>query len=548
MRRRWTLQLLRDGALALVAPHGVKRIAGVSVEVQAFLREVAPDTELECEGVGGNIVDVFVDRIVGPLHLLKPHLDRLPDDWVRSDGALAFVRAARSIDTGADATEDLRAALRLRASGMEMLFAKLGAPSREPLLREYSFWAMNQPGTPEVLRFVPVDSWNERQLAHAIEILIATGAFADVAPRDMLAAAERSRDPRIGKLAKQLDKILRKQTAKPAKSDTAAVKTARVDAAQTISEHALSEEDTRILRSLVNHRARAWRRSHEEEAAIAVGKGVETFTPPPWRAGFWEGADEKGYRLRWSKKQLFLAVPGQPYVAMTLLAVPKSISLVPPWLAIELAQGRFLAMAVDDIARNRELVVDGKAFLQQTKKVARAETPPRLVALFDTLVAHGLLVAMAPLARDALLRRLFADVTKVTKRSLAELLVDRCPRVVAHDTHWFEESDRVIEAFDTALAGEVVRFTCEEVAGNVVKLVIRSPDGERRTQVEPFVWEVAELLDGELAKHGAKRRIFALESFQEDISVFIVLTPEERESLVDAGVTGLEKNAVRKWP
>lgn len=181
-------------------------------------------------------------------------------------------------------------------------------------------------------------------------------------------------------------------------------------------------------------------------------------------------------------------------------------------------------------------------FLQPTKKVAR-ETP-KLVLLFETLVAHGLLAAMDPLARDTLLRQLFEDTTKVTKSSFAQLLVDRCPRVVSHDMHWFGEG--VIEAFDRALDGGPVRFTCEPVLGGVATILIRSPDGERRVQVEPLVWEVPELLDRELAKHQAQRRIYALERFQEDLFAFIVLTPDERQSLVDAGVTGIGKNAVPK--
>jgi hypothetical protein len=507
VRRRWPLQVLGEGGLALVAPHGVQRIAGVSAEVEAFLREIAPDTELECEGVGGNILNVVVDRIVGPFHVLEPLLDRLPDDWVRSDGKLAAVRAKRSIDKGIDATEDLRAAMALRAKGIEVLMAKLDAPSRAPLLRDYSFWTFHQPGTPEVLRFVPVDQWSERHLASALEILIATGVFADVPPRDMLAAAERARDPKIGKLAKKLGTILGKQSAKRAKSDTTTVKVLRIDAARVVGDHALTDDDARTLGSLAHRRAPVWGRSHEEDdAAIAVGKAVETFKPPPWRMGYWGGADEKGYRFRWSKKQLFLAVPGQPYVAMTFASVPKSVALVPPWLAIELAQGRFLAAAIDDLAQARELVVDGRTFLQQTKKLARPGAPPKLVMLFDTLVAHGLMAAMDPLARDALLLRLFEDATKVKKSSFAELVVGRSPRVVSHDTHWFEENDGIIEAFDAALEGEPVRFTCESVVRDVAKIAIRSPDGERSAQLEPLVWEVAELLDRELAAPSAGRR------------------------------------------
>ncbi len=689
----WSLTVQEGPSLALVAPHGVQPIAGVTEEVKAVLQRLAVGTEVACEGSGRNIRDVIVARIVGPLHVLEPLALELPDAWVRENGKLALERARRRLYDGLDPVEDLRAAMARGVAGVEGIVARLAEPARAALAGDYARWASTRPLSAEVLGPVPVGLWTEAHLTLALEQLVTTGAFGAFSLEVLLAEllARGSKEPAVTRLVKKCQKLQKER----AKGDTSDVNWVRIETNQqgarivggsnehvylaassvgpgarsvlyafdragkevghwgelsvthVIGRYALcvqqggrshiSRLPERIgagtierlveypngirafdaelvwgvlaqtygpfeMRSEVRvlggdqvvsffpddvadvywdaeaihvvrrvgpeyfcdtiHRSTGEKSTSgplgqndrvtnlgmyaEREATIETALGSEHFSPPPWRRGYWASADEQGYRLRWLKKQLFLSRPGQDFVALSLAQVPVSITLAPPWLGVELSRGHFLAMLLDDLVRAPLLRVGGKVILERAKRVAMPAAPAKLVALFDTLVSHNLLPAMEPSERDRLLLSVFDSSTRPAKSALALLLDGRSPRTISHDSHWFEASDRIVARFDATLEGEPVRFAELAIAGGTAHLEIRAGARAETVATEAFVWEVASVVDAALKKHRSSRRVYALESYQSDVFVFVVLTPGERQALIDAGIQGIGKNAMPK--
>ena len=277
---------------------------------------------------------------------------------------------------------------------------------------------------------------------------------------------------------------------------------------------------------------------------IAGASGVaEEIAPPPWLFGDWDGVDEQGYRLRWQGKQALLAPPDGPYAALTLASAPRSLGVAPPWFAIERSQGDSLVVLLDDLLRIPELCVGGVREVVRPAEVARPTATPAQNALFDALMAQGLLAPLDPVPRDQLLLETFGPDGEIDEAAAARLLAAAdSPRAVRHDLHWFEESDGVIARFDAALVGEPVRFVSQGVEGDTARFEVVRGDRREASSAGAFIWETASALDAFLAAGRSTRRIYALDTGHEETFVYVVLTAAEREALVAAGVGGIRSD------
>ncbi len=254
----------------------------------------------------------------------------------------------------------------------------------------------------------------------------------------------------------------------------------------------------------------------------------------PWRFGYWNHEHAPGVDLQWKGKHLFLQRKDEPWVA--------SIDLAPPWLALHGDAG-IVAILIDELFETNEVYVDGEKIVTRAKKVDRPRPPKKLVDWFDLLAEHGLLPKMEEAERDQLLFSKLEHATSPKNDTLGRILEDRSPLVISHDSHWFGKNDGIIARFAAPLEGETIRFTEEHVNTGSVTIGVSTPTGKDSFQCEAFIWDVAESLDAKLREHGANKRIYTLSPYQEDMHLYIVLSPQQRKRLIAAGIGGIQKDA-----
>jgi hypothetical protein len=286
---------------------------------------------------------------------------------------------------------------------------------------------------------------------------------------------------------------------------------------------------------------------HAEEADAAVtivshAGGEQKLPRAPWSFGYWSQERSLGVELRSKGKNLFLRGKEGPWVALTLAKTPDAIDLAPPWLALHGAAG-IVTIRIDELLTAPAIHLDGETIVTRAKKVERPRPSKKLTDWFDLLVAQGLLAPLGEVERDQLIFSLLEDATKPAGDSLGRILEGRSPLVVSHDSHWFEDDDHVIERFDAALEGAPVRFTEDDLDEGSVTIGVTTPSGKSTFSCESFVYEVAEALDAHLKANRSKKRIYTLDSYQEDIHLYMVLTPAHRKRLVAAGIEGIGKDA-----
>jgi hypothetical protein len=195
--RRWTLTV-RDGTLALVAPHGVFPVKGTEVD---WLARIPEGVEVECEGDydgAGNINSLIVTWIVRIVTPLVPLTDDVPDDVVHQSAELSRARAAERLGVGDvdGATEDLRYAFDGMTPGTAEVYGALPESQRARLRERYATWVASQKLRWDEARFLPLDDFTREHLDAAITIALERGGrFGTHTVETLVAEVERRGQP-----------------------------------------------------------------------------------------------------------------------------------------------------------------------------------------------------------------------------------------------------------------------------------------------------------------------------------------------------------------
>lgn len=181
----------------------------------------------------------------------------------------------------------------------------------------------------------------------------------------------------------------------------------------------------------------------------------------------------------------------------------------------------------------------------------RGQAEPRSragAALVDVLAARGLLGALSPAARTALVERVFAARERVSEADTARVLAARWGNAgglsvgfLSHDWRFGQETDDVIDEFARAIADPAIAL--RQVENRSGEIVASAAFAGHETRLawdfaDDSLADVAASIDAWLGRIGARRRIFGLRT-DGDWFAFLIVEPRELAALRVAGVPGL---------
>ena len=283
--------------------------------------------------------------------------------------------------------------------------------------------------------------------------------------------------------------------------------------------------------------------AHGETVTIETEAETQTLdeSAAPWHLGYWTHIVGGGWQAHWKSKQLLVAPfePNATWVAIELSRVPADVQLAPPWIAFQREDMPILLLALAELVTARAIKVDGKWFARRIVGDPRPKAPEALVAWYEKLAAAG--ITPENRDRDAHLLRVFDGETAPKPSSLALAMSGFSPFCVEHDTHYLYSDD----VFYVQLS-EALGITVEEVARTAqprATIRMRTHNRSIEFQCEPIVSEIVSFVDGNLARLGSDRRLYALAQYQEDMFAYLVITPAQREQLVAAGIRGIHPSS-----
>ena len=296
-------------------------------------------------------------------------------------------------------------------------------------------------------------------------------------------------------------------------------------------------------------------------ATLAIEAATETYPLPaehaPWLFAEYRSIDTGGWIAHHASRELYLAAsePGATWVHLQLAKGAESIELAPPWLVIRPDGSPIVLVALAEAMSAQQIRVDGRALVKRAKAVPKVEVPAQLQTWYDVLVEQGLLAARSAPARDALLYRAMNSWTLPPDDALARILVvGKSPVAIEHHDYDIERGDKIFTRISALFAGD--NFVIEEIAREEldlsdddddereeIKLTLRARCNGKtlKRQCGASVGAVFATIDKLADELGTQRRIFALDA--DDEHVFVVITKQQRRTLVAAGITGIRASA-----
>ena len=248
--------------------------------------------------------------------------------------------------------------------------------------------------------------------------------------------------------------------------------------------------------------------------------------------------------------------PGATWVHLELGKQPARVDLAPPWLAIHSKDdGPIILVALAEAMSAQEIRVDGKRFARRAKATPGLAVSDRLIAWYRVLVEQGVMSSRSEAERDALLFRAHGTGTEPPADVLARMLVGNSNVCLSHADYYVDADDDIFDRLTVAFAADDIAIReverknndddddddDDDAAADEVTLTLQATRGERRL-TRQCGWGLDSVLvtvDKMVDELGAKRRIFALHYESYHRRAYLVITKEQRQAIVAAGIEGI---------